>query len=49
MGIHDLVKRDAFGGDIYLSNGSHGCVNTPIDAVQMIYDNIEINTPIVVY
>lgn len=49
VGIHDLVKRDAFGGDIYLSNGSHGCVNTPIDAVQMIYDNIEINTPIVVY
>lgn len=49
VGLHDLVKRDAFGGDIYLTNGSHGCVNTPYDAVATIYNNIEINTPIVVY
>lgn len=49
VGIHDLVKRDAFGGDIYLTNGSHGCVNTPYNAVAAIYNNIEINTPIVVY
>ena len=49
VGIHDLTKRTAFGGDIYLTNGSHGCVNTPLDAVATIYNNIEINTPIVVY
>mgnify|MGYP005795089029 FL=1 len=49
VGIHDLTKRTAFGGDIYLWNGSHGCINTPYDAVQTIYNNIEVNTPIVVY
>ena len=49
VGIHDLTKRAAFGGDIYLTNGSHGCVNTPLEAVATIYNNIDINTPVVVY
>lgn len=49
VGIHDLSSRSAFGGSIYLSNGSHGCVNTPYNAVQTIYRNIEVGTPVVVY
>lgn len=49
VGIHDLTKRSRFGGDIYLTNGSHGCINTPLDNVRTIYENIEVNTPIVVY
>ncbi len=49
VGIHDLSTRSSFGGDIYLYNGSHGCINTPFDAVRTIYENIEVNTPIVVY
>ncbi len=49
VGIHDLTKRTAFGGDIYLYNGSHGCINTPLDQVRVIYENIEVNTPVVVY
>lgn len=49
VGIHDLTKRTSFGGDIYLTNGSHGCINTPLDKVRTIYENIEVNTPIVVY
>ncbi len=49
VGIHDLPKRSSFGGDIYLTNGSHGCVNTPLDNVRAIYENIEVNTPVVVY
>lgn len=49
VGIHDLTKRSSFGGDIYLTNGSHGCINTPLDKVRTIYENIEVNTPIVVY
>lgn len=49
VGIHDLTTRTAFGGDIYQYNGSHGCVNTPLDAVRTIYENIEVNTPIIVY
>lgn len=49
VGIHDLSKRTSYGGDIYLSNGSHGCVNTPFDSVRTIYQNIEVNTPVIVY
>lgn len=49
VGIHDLTKRSAFGGDIYLYNGSHGCINTPLENVRTIYENITVNTPIIVY
>ncbi len=49
VGIHDLQSRAYFGGTIYLTNGSHGCVNTPLAAVATIYDNIEVGTPVIVY
>ena len=38
IGLHDLTSRSAFGGDIYITNGSHGCVNTPLDAVRQIFE-----------
>lgn len=49
VGIHDLTSRSSFGGDIYLYNGSHGCINTPLENARTIYENIEVNTPVVVY
>lgn len=49
VGIHDLTSRTSFGGDIYLYNGSHGCINTPLENARTIYENIEVNTPVVVY
>ncbi len=49
IGIHDLTSRSSFGGDIYLYNGSHGCINTPLENARTIYENIEVNTPVVVY
>lgn len=49
VGIHDLKERAYFGGTIYLSNGSHGCVNTPYEQVQIIYDTVSIGTPVIVY
>ena len=50
-GIHDASWRteDEFGGTTYMGNGSHGCVNTPYDAVERIYNNISIGTPVIVY
>ena len=48
-GIHDASWRSSFGGDIYLTNGSHGCVNTPRDAMQVIFENVEKGTPVVLY
>ncbi len=49
LGLHDASWRDEFGGDIFLENGSHGCINTPTDAMKTIYENMEENTPVLVY
>ena len=49
IGIHDASWRDDFGGDIYQGNGSHGCVNTPLDKVQVIYERTDFGTPVYVY
>jgi len=48
-GIHDASWRAKFGGDIYLTNGSHGCVNTPREAMQIIFEHVEKGTPVVLY
>ena len=49
VGIHDATWRSRFGGQIYITNGSHGCVNTPKDQAAIIYNNISVGVPIVVY
>lgn len=49
VGIHDMQARAQFGGTIYLSNGSHGCVNTPYEQAQTIYNAVSIGTPVIVY
>ena len=49
VGIHDLQKRYYFGGSVYNGAGSHGCINTPLAAVKLIYNGIEDGTPVVVY
>lgn len=50
VGIHDADGwRSEYGGDLYLTNGSHGCVNTPYDAAEKIYNIVEIGTPVIVY
>ena len=48
-GIHDASWRSSFGGSIYMTNGSHGCVNTPYSAVKTIYNNISVGTPVIIY
>ncbi len=49
IGIHDARWRDKFGGEIYKTDGSHGCINTPYDVAKIIFDNIEAGTPVVCY
>lgn len=49
IGIHDASWRDSFGGDIYQGDGSHGCVNTPYDKVEIIYNHTDYGTPVYVY
>ena len=48
-GLHDAPWRGAFGGSIYRSGGSHGCVNLPPAMAASIYDLVEVGTPVVVY
>lgn len=49
IGIHDASWRSVFGGEIYKTNGSHGCVNSPYGLAQTIFRNIDVGTPIVCY
>ena len=49
IGIHDAGWRKSFGGEIYKNNGSHGCVNTPYEAMKVIYENVEIGIPVVMF
>ena len=49
IGIHDSLWRYAYGGTEYLYDGSHGCINTPYDAVESLFWNIEVGVPVVIY
>lgn len=49
IGIHDATWRDEFGGDIYLTDGSHGCINTPLEKMEILYEKVSIGTPVVMY
>ena len=49
QGLHDAPWRNAFGGSIYQTNGSHGWVNLPYDAAQVIYEHMQERFPIFLY
>ena len=49
QGLHDANWRSAFGGQIYQTSGSHGCVNMPYYAAEFIYNNADTGTPVVLY
>lgn len=48
-GIHDANWRKNFGGQIYLTNGSHGCVNIPPANMPGLYAKVKVGTPVVIY
>ena len=49
IGIHDSSWRSKYGGDIYIKNGSHGCINTPLEIVEQMYEVMEVGTPCILY
>lgn len=49
IGIHDASWRSRYGGTIYQTNGSHGCINTPYSAMVQMYEMVEVGTPVVMY
>ena len=50
-GMHDAEWRDEeeFGTQIYLSYGSHGCVNLPPASAETLFKTIDRYTPVVVF
>ena len=49
IGIHDASWRSKYGGVIYQTNGSHGCINTPRDIMVQLYESVEVGTPVVMF
>ena len=49
VGIHDASWRAQFGGNIYQTNGSHGCINVPPDVMPVIYEATAVGTPVIIY
>ena len=49
IGFHDASWRTEFGGTIYKTNGSHGCVNLPKEAAKQIFLNIDQGTMVRVH
>lgn len=49
IGIHDAAWRGKFGGTIYQTNGSHGCINTPRAAMEQLFELAEVGTPVVMF
>lgn len=49
IGLHDANWRNKFGGVIYKNNGSHGCINLPIDSAKVFFENVETGTPVICY
>ena len=49
IGMHDANWRGSFGGNIYKTNGSHGCINLPPSKAKTIYKTIEKGTAVICY
>ena len=49
IGMHDAYWRSSFGGRIYKTNGSHGCINLPPAVAKTIYENISAGMPVLCY
>ena len=49
IGFHDATWQDSFGGDTYLDNGSHGCVNLPLSFAEELYSSVYLYMPVYVY
>lgn len=46
IGLHDASWRGKFGGSIYRTNGSHGCINLPPSKTKTLYDLVYKGIPI---
>lgn len=47
IGLHDANWRGTFGGTIYQTGGSHGCVNLPPSSVPALYELVYKGIPVI--
>lgn len=49
IGMHDATWRRTFGGEIYKTSGSHGCINLPLAKAAEIYNYVSTGFPVICY
>jgi hypothetical protein len=49
IGFHDATWRSSFGGSIYKTNGSHGCINMPLSKAKSLWNLVSKGTPVICY
>lgn len=49
IGFHDASWRSSFGGTIYKTGGSHGCINMPYAAAKTLFENVYAGMPVICY
>ena len=49
VGLHDATWQSAFGGSLYLTRGSHGCINLPFSVAQELYAQTKMGTPVILH
>ena len=49
IGLHDATWRKEFGGELYKKGGSHGCINTPLEKMEELYEMLEVGMPVVIH
>lgn len=49
IGFHNAPWRSEFGGEIYLTNGSHGCINLSYDDAEELYSLVEVGDVVVIH
>ena len=47
--FHDNRNRSEFGGEIYITNGSHGCVNMKLEDVKVLDEHSEVGTKVITH
>ena len=49
IGFHDATWQPAFGGSLYQTIGSHGCINMPYGQAQALYGMLAVGTPVIIH
>lgn len=49
QGLHDADWQTEFGGEVYKTKGSHGCINLPPAQAEVIYHTVEAGYPVIIY